>query len=128
MQRSSCFPSSAEASLWSERIWDGTTPVGRFRRLPLNLFGCTLLKSSFRSWPGRQFKSKKNNFQNHSFIQLFQTKPLHPLFIIQLTCTVLMLLKVELVYHKAGINLAMLALQIPVFLYFSTLSSEEEEF
>lgn len=39
-----------------------------------------------------------------------------------------MLPKVELVYHKAGINLAMLALQIPVFLYFSTLSSEEEEF
>lgn len=39
-----------------------------------------------------------------------------------------MLLKVEFVYNKAGINLAMLALQIPVFLYFSTLSSEEDEF
>lgn len=46
---------------------------------------------------------------------------------IQLTCTVLMLLKVELIYNKAGINLAMLALQIPVFLYFSMLSSEEVE-
>lgn len=38
-----------------------------------------------------------------------------------------MLLKVELIYNKAGINLAMLALQIPVFLYFSILSSEEVE-
>lgn len=97
-------------------------PLGHFRRLPLNVFVCTLLNNHLRS-----SKVIKNKFQNYSFIQLFQTKPLHPLLTIQLTCTVLMLLKVELIYNKAGINLAMLALQIPVFLFFSTLSSEEVE-
>jgi len=38
-----------------------------------------------------------------------------------------MLLKVDLIYNKAGTNLAMLALQIPAFLYFPILSSEEVE-
>lgn len=39
-----------------------------------------------------------------------------------------MLLKVELVYYKAGINFITLALNMPAFLYFSILGSEEEDF